>query len=228
MFAKIDFCQEGIDHLLCFESKFCEGFHNAMGRKIQLLNRFADLSLEINHIDSPNLFWQKLVFTLSIGDHFFLNLDSGGDQCCGSGTFIPDLLSWLLFILVPGSRIPGSTTATKEEVEENVLSTFFSSIKFYKFVNYIFKTGKENFFKAKSIKIILLFTPKIVTKLTKKWVCDTKSEILDLRSGSEKKNLFRIPDSRSRGQKGTGSRLRNTGSDNKYGAESHTCVNCTC
>jgi hypothetical protein len=34
------------------ESKFWEGFQNAMRHKIQLLKRFTDLSLEINHLDS--------------------------------------------------------------------------------------------------------------------------------------------------------------------------------
>ncbi len=49
-------------------------------------------------------------------------------------------------------------------------------------------------------KIIELFTPKIVTKLSKIWVKDPGSEI-------RKKP---IPDPGSRGQKGTGSRIRNT------------------
>jgi hypothetical protein len=48
--------------------------------------------------------------------------------------------------------------------------------------------------------IIELFTQKIVTKLSKIWVWDP-------RSGIRKKP---IPDSGSRGQKGTGSRIRNT------------------
>ncbi len=42
------------------------------------------------------------------------------------------------------------------------------------------------------------------------WVWDPGSEIRDLGSG---KNLFRILDPRSRGQKGTGSRIRNTVDD---------------
>jgi hypothetical protein len=45
-------------------------------------------------------------------------------------------------------------------------------------------------------RIIELFTQKIVTKLSKIWVWDPGSG----------KNLFRIRDPGSRGQKGTGSR----------------------
>jgi hypothetical protein len=47
-------------------------------------------------------------------------------------------------------------------------------------------------------RIIELFTQKIVTKLSKIWIWDPGSG----------KNLFRIPDPGSRGQKGTGSRIR--------------------
>ncbi len=56
---------------------------------------------------------------------------------------------------------------------------------------------------AKFQRIIELLTQKIFTKLSKIWVWDP-------RSGIWKKS---IPDSRSRGQKGTGSRIRirNTG-----------------
>jgi hypothetical protein len=50
--------------------------------------------------------------------------------------------------------------------------------------------------------IIELFTQKIVTKLSKIWVWDPGS-----RSGIRKKP---IPDPGSRGQKGTGFRIRNT------------------
>jgi hypothetical protein len=33
------------------------------------------ISLEIHYIDS-HIFWQKLLFILQIGDHFYLNLNS--------------------------------------------------------------------------------------------------------------------------------------------------------
>ncbi len=51
------------------ETKFWEGFHNAMRRKIQFQNRFIDQSYRV-----PYLF--GLVFTLQIGGYFFLNLNS--------------------------------------------------------------------------------------------------------------------------------------------------------
>jgi hypothetical protein len=59
-------------------------------------------------------------------------------------------------------------------------------------------------------RIIEVFTQKIVTKPSKIWVWDPRSGIRDPGSG---KNLFRIPDPGSRGQKGTRSRIqiRNTG-----------------
>jgi hypothetical protein len=50
------------------------GSIHAMGRKIEFLNRFTNLSLEINHIDSHISFGKKPGFMLQIGDHFFLNL----------------------------------------------------------------------------------------------------------------------------------------------------------
>jgi hypothetical protein len=60
----------GIDswaHLrLQIRLRFWEGLHYAMPRKLQFLNRFTDLCIK-----TP-----KLVFTLQIGDHFFLNLNS--------------------------------------------------------------------------------------------------------------------------------------------------------
>jgi hypothetical protein len=54
-------------------------------------------------------------------------------------------------------------------------------------------------------RIIELFTPKIVTKISNIWVWDPGSG--DPRSGIRKKH---IPDPGSRGQKGTGSQIRNT------------------
>jgi hypothetical protein len=62
-------------------------------------------------------------------------------------------------------------------------------------------------------RILELFTQKIVTKLSKIWVWDPRSEI-------RKKP---IPDPGSRGQKGTGSRIRigNTGESTRDGSHRH-------
>jgi hypothetical protein len=53
--------------------------------------------------------------------------------------------------------------------------------------------------------IMELFTPKNSIKLSKIWVWNPRSG----------KNLFRIPDPGSRGQKGTGSRIRISNTDYK-------------
>ena len=56
-------------------------------------------------------------------------------------------------------------------------------------------------------RIIKLFTQKIVSKLSKIWVWDPGSEIWD--PGFEIRDLEKTYPG-SRGQKGTGSRIRNT------------------
>jgi hypothetical protein len=113
-------------------------------------------------------------------------------------------------------RIPDPKTATKERGGKNFVVITFEPEK---------KTIRANL-----QRIVELFTPKIVIKLSKIWVWDPGSEIRDQRyeirnpgsgirdprsgiwdrdpgSGTEiRKNLFRIP-----GQKGTGSRIHNTG-----------------
>jgi hypothetical protein len=72
-------------------------------------------------------------------------------------------------------------------------------------VNYfIFEMLKKKIW-ANFQRIIELLNQKIVIKLSKIWVWDPGSWIRDPGSG---KNLFRIPDPGSRGQKGTGSRIR--------------------
>jgi hypothetical protein len=70
--------------------------------------------------------------------------------------------------------------------------------KFHKIEIYFgFEVLKENFF-ANFQRILELFTQKIVTKLSKIWIWDPGSG----------QNLFRIADPGSKGQKGTGSRIR--------------------
>jgi hypothetical protein len=68
---------------------------------------------------------------------------------------------------------------------------------------------------ANSQRIIELFNQKIVPKLSKIWVWDPGSGIQDLGFAIRKKP---IPDPGSRGQEGTGSRIRNTGQTFNRGA----------
>jgi hypothetical protein len=109
----------------------------------------------------------------------------------------------------PGSRIPipdlGSRIQKqpqKRGVKKNLChGTFFYSHKFHNIVNYfIFEMLKKKKIWANFQRIIELFTQKIVTMLSKIWVWYPGS-------GIRKKP---IPDP-TRGQKGTGSRIRNTG-----------------
>ncbi len=122
-------------------------------------------------------------------------------QCGGSGMFIPDPGSWFLPILDPGSRIQKQQWKTL--VKKNLLSyLFFGVINFTKLNYFIFEMLKKKIW-ANFLSIIELFTQKIVSNLSKIWVWDP----------GPGKNLIRIPDPGSRGQKGTGSRIRirNTG-----------------
>jgi hypothetical protein len=91
---------------------------------------------------------------------------------------------------------------------------FLCSHKFHKIANYCsFEVLKKKIW-ANFQRIIELFTPKTVTKLSKIWIWDPGSEIRDL--GSEirdpAKTYFgsQIPDPGS--QKGTGSRIPDLGS----------------
>ncbi len=107
----------------------------------------------------------------------------------------PGCISRILIFTHPGSRIsdPGSKNSNKREWWKKIFChTFLCSDKFHKIVNY-FSFEMLNFQRA-----IELFTQKIVTKLSKIRVWDPGSEI-------RKKPIL---DPRSRGQKGTGSRIR--------------------
>ncbi len=103
-----------------------------------------------------------------------------------------------------GSRIsdPGSKNSNKREGwKKNCCHKFLCSHKFHKIAIYFsFEVQKKKIW-ANFQRIIELFTQKIVNKLSKIWVWDPGSEIRD----PEKTY------SGSRGQKGTGSRIRNTG-----------------
>jgi hypothetical protein len=108
----------------------------------------------------------------------------------------------------PGSRIPDPKTVTKERGEKNLLSYFFCSHKFHKIDYYVIFEMLKKIIWENFQRIVEVFTQKIFNMLSNKWVWDPGSGIRDPGSG---KNLFRIPDPGSRGQKGTGSRIRNTG-----------------
>ncbi len=115
--------------------------------------------------------------------------------------FIPDLWSWFLPIPDPGSRIsdPRSKNSDKRERCVPYCSHKFPKIENYSILKMLKKKIKVNFQRS-----IVLFNQKLSLS-SKKYGFG----ILDPRSG---KNLFRI-DPGSRGQKGTGSRIRirNTG-----------------
>ncbi len=112
----------------------------------------------------------------------------------------PGCLSRIQIFTHPGSRIsdPGSKNSNKREGWKKIwCHTFLCSHKFHKIVHYFsFEVLKKKIW-ADFQRIIELFTQKTVTKLSKVWVWDPGSG----------KNLFRIPDPGSRGQKGTGSRI---------------------
>ncbi len=104
-----------------------------------------------------------------------------------------------------GSRIQKQQwkTLVKKKI---VVILFFLSHKFHKIkLFYFWNVEEKNLGKFSKNYSIELFTQKIVSKLSKIWVWDPGSEIRDSRVGIRKKP---IPDPGSRGQKGTGSRIR--------------------
>ena len=108
--------------------------------------------------------------------------------------------SRILIFTHPGSRIQKHQGGWKKIC----CHILFCRYKFHKIVNYlIFKVLKKKIW-ASFKKIIELFTQKFVTILSKIWVWDP-------RSGIRKKTYTGCG---SRGQKGTGYRIRNTGGTN--------------
>jgi hypothetical protein len=129
--------------------------------------------------------------------------------------------SWFLPIPDPGSRIPGPgsripdpKTATKERGEKNLwCHTFLCSHKYHKIAHYFnFEVLKKKI-SANFQRIIELFTQNTLSKV---WSWDPGSG----------KNLFRIADPGSRGQKGTGSRIRNTGSSKSQSRSIYFLIVC--
>ncbi len=135
-------------------------------------------------------------------------------------------LSRILIFTHPGSRIsdPGSKNSNKRERWKKIsCHTFLCSHKFHRIVNYFsFEVLKKKIW-ANFQTIMELFVQKIAKKLLQIFSWDPGSGIRDPGSGirdpgsgirdpGSGKNLFRIPDPRSRGQKGTWSRIqiRNT------------------
>ncbi len=113
--------------------------------------------------------------------------------------------SQILIFTHPGSRIsdPGSKNSNKREGWKNCCHTFFCSHKFHKIENqFIFEMVKKKIW-ANFQRIKELFTQKIVTSSHKYGF-----GIRDPRFGIREKP---IPDPGFRDQKGTGSRIRNTG-----------------
>jgi hypothetical protein len=118
--------------------------------------------------------------------------EAAQNQCCGSGMFIPDPDFY-------PSRIPDPKSVTKERGEKKFFyHTFFCSHKFHKIEYYVFFEMLKKKILANFQRIVEVFTQKIFNMLSNIWVWDP-------RSGIRKKP---IPDPGSRGQKGTGSRIR--------------------
>jgi hypothetical protein len=131
-------------------------------------------------------------------------LRSVADPGCSSRIPDPDFYPYRIPDL--GARI--QKQQQKSGVKKVFCHNFLCSHKFHKIANYFsFEVLKKKKIWANFQRIIELFAQKIVTKLSKIWFWDPGSGILDPRSGIRKKP---IPDPGSRGQKGTGSRIRNT------------------
>jgi hypothetical protein len=123
----------------------------------------------------------------------------------------PGCLSRILIFTHPGSRI--QKQQPKREVKKISCHTFLCGHKFHKIVTYFsFEVLKKKIC-ANFQRIIELFTKKTVKKLLKIWSWDPGSEIRD----PEKTY------SGSRGQKGTGSRIRirNTAGSRIQGSKGH-------
>jgi hypothetical protein len=108
----------------------------------------------------------------------------------------PGCLSRILIFTHPGSRI--QKQQQNRGVKKISGHTIFCSHKFHNIENYFIFEMMKKIIWAHFQRIIALFPPKNVNNLSKIWVWDPGSEIRD----PEK------PYSESRGQKGTGSRIR--------------------
>jgi hypothetical protein len=119
-------------------------------------------------------------------------------QCGGSGMFIPDPGSWILPIPDPGSQIPDPKTATKDRGGKKFfVKPFFVATNFTKLNIILFLICWRKKF-GPIFHELLKFLPKKLSPSPQKYG-------LGIRDPGSGKNLFRIPDPGSRGQKGTGS-----------------------
>ncbi len=118
-------------------------------------------------------------------------------QCCESVMVILDHDVYL-------SRIPDPKTETKERGDKICCYTFFCSHKLNKIENYFIFEMVMNKKLPSFHRIIELFNQTFVTELSKIRVWDPRSGIWD-----PEKPISNCG-SGSRGQKGTGSRIRNT------------------
>ena len=137
------------------------------------------------------------------------------NQCCGSGMFIPDPGSWFLPIPDPGSK--NKNKNKREGWKKICCHNFLCSHKFHKIANYFsFEVLKKKFL-ANFQRIIEIFSQKLS-------ICSQKYGVGIRDPGSEKKS---IPDPGSRGQKGTGSRIRIRNTAVNLGNNA-ACVEKTC
>jgi hypothetical protein len=120
-----------------------------------------------------------------------------------------------MFIPDPESRIPypGSKNSNKREEEQNLFSDSFYSHKYHKIKNYLIFEQVTKKRLSQLTKHYKFFTPKKMSLSSQKYGFG----IRDPRSGHRKKPF---PDPGSRGQKGTGSRIRNTA---PYTDEEYLC-----
>ncbi len=110
--------------------------------------------------------------------------------------------SWFLPIPDPGTRIPDPKTAIKERGEKKIyFHRFFGGTNFTKCKIILFLNCRRKKL-GQILKNYRTFSQKVVTKLSKIWVWDPRSGIRDKP----------IPDPGSRGQKGTGFQIPDSGS----------------
>ena len=152
--------------------------------------------------EKPAVLWIRDVYP---GSRFLL-IPNPGSRIPDPGSRIPDLGSR---ISDPGSRIPDAKIATKERGEKNFCHTFLFSLKCHKIEHYFsFQELKKKL--VPIFKELLNFLPKNLSLSSQKYGLGMRNPEKTC-SGSV-----------SRGQKGTGSRIRNTGWDPGSGKKTYS------